>query len=698
MTQVAILASPIEPMTAASIGSEVYNRFEGEPDTMAIAVVDKDNVPIGLIDRGQFMLKMGGAYGRSLYSGRSVTLIMDANPLCVDVGTRISQFMGETLAHRPSDLLRGFVVVNGGRYAGVGTTAALLQAAHDESQRQSADLAKLTQAAIEDRSRWSMLFHQSPLPQMCVDASNLFEILSKTGSPDTGIGVKIRDRYEDLNKLFEYIDLREANEAAHSLFGVDGFQGSVSVTHFEEGFLTELATAAEGMDVDGAIPPFDAVVRRKDGRCVDVRVHLRTLAGGARPWSICMATFVDMTEVRRAAIVEREARQAAQAANGAKTEFLATMSHEIRTPLNGVLGMAQVMAIDELSPVQRGRIDVIRKSGEALLLILNDILDLSKIEAGRLDLESAPFDIAGLTDGVAAIFVEAARAKAITFTCEVDDEVKGQYVGDVARLRQVLSNLVSNAVKFTEVGNVTLRVTKADDGLRFIVSDTGVGISPDRAEKVFEKFVQADSSTTRRFGGTGLGLAISREIVDAMGGAISVESTLGRGSTFRVDLPLSSSTDTDACPVQPATLAAIDDAVGGAGLRILAAEDNEINQLVLRTILQQLGIEPTIVANGREAVEAWMAQDWDLILMDIQMPEMDGPTAARRIRALEQARGGGRTPILALTANAMRHQAETYLAAGMDGIVAKPIQISELMAAMDAALTADHPMQAAMQA
>ena len=698
MTQVATLASPIEPITTATIGSQVYDRFEAEPDTMAIAVVDQHNVPVGLIDRGQFMLKMGGAYGRSLYSGRSVTMIMDDDPLRVDAGASISQFMGETLAQRPSDLLRGFVVVKGGLYAGVGTTAALLQAAHDQSQRQSADLAKLTQAAVDDRSRWSMLFHQSPLPQLCVDASNLFAALSETGAPETAIGTKLRDRYGALDDLFEFIELLEANEAAHGLFGVDDFHGRVSVTHFDSGFLTELAAAAEGMDVNGAIPSFDAVVRRGDGACVDVRVHLRTLAGGARPWSMCMATFVDMSEVRRAAIVEREARETAQAANRAKTEFLATMSHEIRTPLNGVLGMAQVMEVDELTATQRGRIDVIRRSGEALLLILNDILDLSKIEAGRLELETAPFDIASVTNAATATFIEAARAKGIAFDCDIDDAALGQYVGDAARLRQVLANLVSNAIKFTDAGSVRLRVKCAESGLRLIVTDTGVGIAPDRVDKVFEKFVQADSSTTRRFGGTGLGLAISREIVEAMGGTISIESVIGEGSTFSVDLPLARSRDPELSPAHATARTADDRAVTGAGLRILAAEDNETNQLVLRTILHQLGLEPTIVATGREAVDAWKRQDWDLVLMDIQMPEMDGPTAARRIRALEQEGGHGRTPIIALTANAMRHQVEAYLAAGMDGFVAKPIVISDLMAAVDAALSAEAPVAAAATA
>jgi signal transduction histidine kinase/ActR/RegA family two-component response regulator len=380
----------------------------------------------------------------------------------------------------------------------------------------------------------------------------------------------------------------------------------------------------------------------------------------------------------------RNALGAAQAASRAKSSFLAVTSHEIRTPLNGVLGMAQAMANDELSEVQRERVGVIRQAGEALLEILNDILDLSKIEAGKLDLESAPFDLEAVTRSAVGAFSASALAKGLDYGLDFDDGVRGPFEGDAARLRQVLCNLISNAVKFTESGSVRVGVTANALGVRISVRDTGPGVPDGFAERLFEKFTQADASTTRRFGGTGLGLAICRELCEAMGGCITVSNGPERGATFVVDLPLARSLQ-----AAPATLSVIASTEAGEGatpdnrpLRALAAEDNAVNQLVLRTLLDQIGIEAVIVADGAEAVAAWEAGDFDLVLMDIQMPRMDGPTATRAIREREAALGRRRTPIIALTANVMRHQVDDYAAAGMDAFVAKPIAITELFAAI----------------
>ena len=379
-----------------------------------------------------------------------------------------------------------------------------------------------------------------------------------------------------------------------------------------------------------------------------------------------------------------EARQVADAANQAKSEFLATMSHEIRTPLNGVLGMVQAMAPDPLADRQRERLKVIGQSCEMLLAILNDMLDLSKIEAGQLDLDEIEFDLADLALGVRSTFEPLAAAKGLAFALAVAEGLDGTWRGDALRVRQILYNLISNAVKFTPAGSVDVRIEPADGGMRLSVTDTGIGVSPDQIERLFDKFVQADSSTTRRFGGTGLGLSICRELCAAMGGEIRAESEVGRGSRFIVELPLARVETSRAAPVDPAADAT--PAIEGAPLRILAAEDNEVNQLVLKTLLGQVGLEPVLVANGEEAVAAWEQGDWDLILMDAQMPVMDGTTATRLIRKREAETGRTATPIIALTANAMEHQVAGYLAAGMTGFVAKPIQVEQLFDAIAAAV------------
>ena len=375
-----------------------------------------------------------------------------------------------------------------------------------------------------------------------------------------------------------------------------------------------------------------------------------------------LAKLAEREDDLRRAMRELElARDAANAANVLKTQFLANMSHEIRTPLNGVLAMAEVMALGQLDQVQRDRLDVIRRSGGLLLAVLNDVLDLSKIEAGKLTLFEEDFDVEAAIDQARENFEIMARSKSLGFSVEVAEEARGWWRGDADRLRQIVGNLLSNGVKFTPQGSVGARVDLSPSGaLRIVVRDTGVGIAPEKLPTLFEKFTQADNSATRRFGGTGLGLAICRELTQMMGGAINVESQEGVGSTFTVELPLTRGKPTSLPAAE--TPQANDD----GDLRLLAAEDNATNQQVLAAVLGSLGIDVHIVPNGKEAVDAWRTGTYDLILMDIQMPVMDGITAAAAIRDTEKAIGRRRTPIVALTANALTHQVEEYLAVGMD--------------------------------
>ena len=415
---------------------------------------------------------------------------------------------------------------------------------------------------------------------------------------------------------------------------------------------------------------------------------------GAQQTMVCVGAFIlaayailsarrNMVAARQLAdahaALERE-REAAESANRAKSAFLATMSHEIRTPLNGVIGMAQAMARDELPSTQRERLAVIRSGGETLLCLLNDLLDLSRIEAGRLELEDGVVDVAEIAASAQSAFTALAADKDIHLELEVAPGAQGCWRVDPTRVRQVLYNLVSNAVKFTARGSVRIAVAYEDGVLAMAVSDTGPGIAAERLEALFEKFVQADASTTRQFGGSGLGLAICRELAALMGGKVTAVSREGVGSTFTLTLPLARS-ERRAQP-RPAPRAPSSER---SGLRVLAAEDNPMNQQVLATLLGQLGVDLVLVGDGAQAVEASTSDDFDLILMDVQMPVMDGPTATRTIRARERMIGR-RTPILALTANAMAHHEAEYIAAGMDGLVAKPIQLAHLIAEMDRVL------------
>jgi signal transduction histidine kinase/CheY-like chemotaxis protein len=526
MSQLLSLAERVEPVLATTPGAAVYQRFEREPDVLALAVVDEAGRPVGIVERNTFFIRMAAEYGRALYAQRPIALLMNAEPLVVEGDVGLMVFTREVLAERPSELMQGFIVVDEGRYAGIGSALSLLQATSRAN----------------------------------------------------------RDHALEMTKLADTLKAAESQ---------------------------------------------------------------------------------------------------AQAALNAKSKFLAVMSHEIRTPLNGVLTVAEILARrlrqDELKPYVQTIVD----SGQTLLRLLTDALDFSRADAGHLELQQEPFCVSTLLDDVASLWAAPAAEKALDFSVGYQGPEDLWALGDEVRLKQVLNNLIGNALKFTDRGAVGVRVTAERDDIYVRISaevaDNGPGVDEERLPHIFDPFVQEDAGRAK--GGTGLGLAICREVVERMDGAIRARHTPGGGLTVLFDITAFHVSPSDRPAASEPSAAPT---VPPRRLHVLIADDNATNRMVAETLCSMFECTSQSVVDGSEAVDAMGSGAFDLVLMDIKMPRMDGLEAARRIRALQGP--ASEAPIVALTANADPWDAAEYLEAGMDAVVEKPIKPAALLAAMTSAL------------
>jgi len=454
-----------------------------------------------------------------------------------------------------------------------------------------------------------------------------------------------------------------------------------------KGYFTDPDRAEAGIKLvlsQKKVTDYELTACNRDGRQTVVSYNATTFYDRGRTLQGVFAAARDVTERKRVEAELQQAKAIAESASQTKSDFLASMSHEIRTPMNAIIGIADLLAKTTLSTEQSNYVQIFRRAGDNLLRLINDILDLSKVEASQLELERTAFSLNDLVEKVKEMVVMPADEKGLALIYEIAPTVPDSLVGDPTRLRQILVNLLGNAIKFTESGTVALRIELAAngsmaDGIRFAVSDTGIGIPTDQLASIFERFTQADSSTTRKYGGSGLGLTISRRLVELMGGRVWVESSVGSGSTFTFAVPLEVSTGSAGRMPVPA---GAETGEGLRALRILLVEDSTDNRTITLAYLRDTPYVIEIAVNGALAYDKFVATGYDLVLMDRQMPVMDGLTATRKIRAWEQANQRPPTPIIALTAAALKGDREKCLAAGCTAYLSKPIKQDVLLQAI----------------
>lgn len=486
----------------------------------------------------------------------------------------------------------------------------------------------------------------------------------------------------------------EINEAGARIFGyesrMDFRSQNAQQLYFD---LQERDELIERIKRDKFITNAETRLRRKDGTPVWVLQNI-TLVESAEDDTALEGTLIDITARKQAEAELKEAKEISEAASRAKGEFMATISHEIRTPMNGILGMTELVLDTELTAEQRDNLGLVKLSAESLLAIINDILDFSKIEAGRFAVESIPFDLRKNLGDTMNAFALRAKQKDLNLVHFVPSELPEKVVGDPGRIRQVLVNLVGNALKFTERGEISLHVHKENvqkekDGyiwLHFTIRDSGRGIPEEMREKIFEPFTQEDGSMSRNYGGTGLGLTISKRLAEKMGGTIWFESQTGKGSTFHFTVELK--LETAAVPAVENAISAADVSAAFAGQkrqdqpRVLLVEDNAVNRTLALRLLERKGFAVTVAMDGQAALEELEKADFEIVLMDIQMPRMDGLTATAAIRAREKITGA-HLPIVAMTAHALKGDRERCLEAGMDSYLSKPIRTTELFATIE---------------